>query len=158
MGVKELIGGVIEGELGQPDLLRRVTDGIAALARHAGRGLTVLPPEVDVDIRVGRGSVQTIERFVRDPAFDREIEARLLNTLVGLRPEAIPLRRYAVEPGERTRIEVREAAPKRLQLRVQGGDLDGRAAVLPSGRRQYLLGRSEWHGDDQLVANDVVLC
>ena len=36
MGVKELIGGVIHEELGQPDLLRRVTDGIVVrLVSHA---------------------------------------------------------------------------------------------------------------------------
>lgn len=57
MGVRGLIGGVIHQELGQPDLLRRVTDGIVSLARHADRGLPVLPPEVEVRIRVGEGSV-----------------------------------------------------------------------------------------------------
>src|SRR2546430_1134585 len=62
MGVKQMIGDALEGELGQPDLLRRVTEGITALARHAGKGLPVLPPEVEVHIKVGQGSVQVIER------------------------------------------------------------------------------------------------
>jgi hypothetical protein len=158
MGVRELIGGVIHEELGQPDLLRRVTDGIVSLARHADRGLPVLPPEVEVRIRVGEGSVQVLERFVQDPAFDREVEARVLNELVRLRPDGLPVRRYVVEPAEKTSIEVREAPLRRFRLRIQGGDRDGTAVTLPATRRQYLLGRSDWHGDEMQVANDVVLC
>jgi hypothetical protein len=157
MGVKELLGGVINEELGQPDLLRRVTQGIVALARHADRGLPVLPPEVEVRIRVGDGGVQTIERFVQDPAFDREIEARVLNELVRLRPDGLPVRRYVVEAGERNAIEVKEAPLRRFRLRIQGGDRDGAAVTLPPSRRQYLLGRGDWHGEEMQVANDVVL-
>lgn len=157
MGVRELIGGVIHEELGQPDLLRRVTEGIVALARHADRGLPVLPPEVEVRIRVGGGGVQTIERFVQDPAFDREVEARVLNELVRLRPDGLPVRRYLVEPGERNAVEVKEAPLRRFRLHIQGGDRDGAAVTLPPSRRQYLLGRGDWHGEEMQVANDVVL-
>jgi hypothetical protein len=157
MGVKELFGGITEGELGQPDLLRRVTEGITALARHAGKGTPVLPPEVEVRIQVGKGSVQVIEQFVQDPAFDREVEARVLNELVKLRPEGLPVRRYVVEPGERTSIEVKESPRRRYQLRIQGGDRDGVTITLPPNRRHYLLGRGDWHGEEQQVANDVVL-
>jgi hypothetical protein len=157
MGVKELFGGITEGELGQPDLLRRVTDGITALARHAGKGTPVLPPEVEVQIKVGKGSVQVIEQFVQDPAFDREVEARVLNELVKLRPDGLPVRRYVVEPGERTSVEVKEAPRRRYRLRIQGGDRDGVTITLPPNRRHYLLGRGDWHGEEQQVANDVVL-
>jgi hypothetical protein len=158
MGVKELIGGVLHEELGQPDLLRRVTEGIVSLARHADRGLPVLPREVDVHIHVGEGGVQVIERFVQDPAFDREVEARVLNELVRLRPDGLPVRRYIVSPAEKTSVEVKEAPLRRFRLRIQGGDRDGTAITLPATRRQYLLGRTDWHGDEMQVANDVVLC
>jgi hypothetical protein len=158
MGVKELIGGAIQGELGQPDLLRRVTAGIVALARHAERGLPVLPPEVEVRIRVGDGGTQTIERFVQDPSFDREVEARVLNELVRLRPDGLPVRRYVVEAGDRNAVEVKEAPLRRFRLRIQGGDRDGASITLPPTRRQYLIGRGDWHGDEMQVANDVVLC
>ena len=157
MGVKELIGGVVPQELGQPDLLRRVTAGIVALARHADRGIPVLPAEVEVRIRVGDGGVQTIERFVQDPAFDREVEARVLNELVRLRPDGLPVRRYLVEAAERTAVEVKEAPLRRFRLRIQGGDRDGATVTLPATRRQYLLGRGDWHGEEMQVANDVVL-
>ena len=153
-----MLGGVLAGELGQPDLVRRTTEAIAALARHGSRGHLVLPEEVEVRIRVGEGSVQVVERFVQDPAFDREIEARLLNELVRLAPEGLPVRRYVVETAERTSVEAREAPPPRFKLRIEGGDRDGAEITLAPGRRQYLLGRSEWHGDEQQVANDVVLC
>ena len=157
MGVKQLLGGVIHEELGQPDLLRRVSAGIVALARHADRGIPVLPPEVEVRIHVGDGGVQTIERFVQDPAFDREVEARVLNELVRLRPDGLPVRRYVVEVGERNSVEVKEAPLRRFRLRIQGGDRDGAAITLPPNRRQYLLGRGDWHGEEMQVANDVVL-
>jgi hypothetical protein len=158
MGVKELIGGVLHDELGQPDLLRRVTEGIVSLARHADRGLPVLPREVDVHINVAEGGVQVIERFVQDPAFDREVEARVLNELVRLRPDGLPVRRYIVSPADKTSVEVREAPLRRFRLRIRGGDRDGAEIVLPASRRQYLLGRTDWHGDEMQVANDVVLC
>jgi hypothetical protein len=158
MGVKELIGGVIHEELGQPDLLRRVSEGIVALARHADRGLPVLPREVEVRIRVGEGGVQVIERFVQDPAFDREVEARVLNELVRLRPDGLPVRRYVVEASDKTSVEVRETPMRRFRLRIEGGDRDGRVLALPANRRQYLLGRTDWHGEEMQVANDVVLC
>jgi hypothetical protein len=158
MGVKELIGGVMGQELGQPDLLRRVSEGIVSLARHADRGLPVLPREVEVRIRVAEGGVQVIERFVQDPAFDREVEARVLNELVRLRPDGLPIRRYVVETADKTSVEVREAPLRRFRLRLQGGDRDGREIALPPARRQYLLGRTDWHGDEMQVANDVVLC
>jgi len=157
MGVRNLIGGVIHEELGQPDLLRRVTSGIVALARHADRGLPVLPAEVEVRIRVGDGGTQTIERFVQDPAFDREVEARVLNELVRLRPDGMPVRRYVVEAGERNAVEVKEAPLRRFRLRIQGGDRDGTAVTLPPSRRQYLMGRGDWHGEEMQVANDVVV-
>jgi len=158
MGVRELFNGVLQGELGQPDLVRRVAEGITALARHAGRGTPVLPPEVEVRIKVGGGSVQVIEQFVQEPAFDREVEARVLNDLVRLRPEGMPVRRYVVEAAERTSVEVREAPRRRFRLRIEGGDRDGATITLPPARRHYLLGRGEWHGEHQQVANDVVLC
>ena len=111
MLLKKIFGGLLEGasgELGQPDLLRKVSEGITRLARHADRGLPILPREVEVHIKVGHGSLQTIEQFVEDPAFDKEVEARLLNELARLRPENLPLRRYFVEAAERTGVEVRE--------------------------------------------------
>jgi hypothetical protein len=158
--LKKLFGSLAEtasGELGQPDLLRKVTEGIAKLARHADRGLPVLPREVEVHVKVAHGSLQVVERFVQDPAFDQEVAARLLNELVRLRPEGLPLRRYFVEAGERTLVEVKEAPLRRYRLRIEGGDRNGTAVTLPQGRRDFLLGRGEWHGDAQDIVNDVVL-
>jgi len=43
VSLKSILGGVMDGELGHPDLLRRVVDGIAKLKRHADRGVEVLP-------------------------------------------------------------------------------------------------------------------
>jgi hypothetical protein len=160
MGLKALFEGLGQAsadELSQPDLLRKVTDEFVRLARHDERGVPLLPKEAEVHIRVGAGSVQVIERFVEDPSFDRELEARLLNELVRLQPEALPLRRYVVEAADTTSVEVRELKPRRYRLRIEGGDRDGARFPLPQGRRDFLLGRGEWHGDDPGSVNDVVL-
>lgn len=159
--LKKLFGSLAEsasGELGQPDLLRKVTEGIAKLARHADRGLPVLPREVEVYVKVGQGSVQVVDRFVQDPAFDQEVAARLLNELVRLRPEGLPLRRYFVQASDRTSVEVKEAPLRRFSLRIEGGDRNGSSVSLAQGRRDFLLGRGEWHGEAQDIVNDVVLC
>jgi hypothetical protein len=159
MGLKGLLSELMEraGELGQPDLLRRVSEGIARLARHGEGGLPLLPREVDVQIKVAEGSVEVVKRFVEDPVFDRELDSHLLNELVRLQPGDLPLRRYSVEAAEQTAVLVQEAAPRRFRLRIEGGDRDGAVLLLPAGRRDFLLGRGEWHGDETGVVNDVML-
>jgi hypothetical protein len=160
MNIKTMLTGVIDGgasELGSPDLVRRVVDGIADLRRHADRGIEVLPQEVEVHIGVAEGSVKVIERFVADPMFDREVEAGLRNRLVRMPQETMPVRHYQVQAAKRTKIEVKEIEPRKYQLRIEGGDRDGTSFVLPPGRRDLLIGRGPWHGDDQQVANDVIV-
>ena len=158
MGLREMLGGLTEsGELGQPDLLRKVVDGIAKLRHHAARGVEVLPPEVQVKIVVIEGSFHVIEQFLRDPSFDREVEAELKNRLVRVSEERMPVRHYIVEPGPKTRVEVTEIPPKPYQLRVAGGDRDGAAFALPGEKRTFLIGRGQWHGNDHQVANDVIV-
>jgi hypothetical protein len=147
----------MDGELGHPDLLRRVVDGIAKLRRHADRGVEVLPPEVEVHITVGEGSVQVIERFVADPSFDREVEAGLRNKLVRAREDRMPVRRYFVKAGKRTQVSIKETPPKNYQLRIEGGDRSGNAVPMPGDKRVFLVGRGAWHGDDQQIANDVMV-
>ena len=156
MGLKTLLTGGAS-ELGQPDLLRKVVDGILKLKRHGGRGIEVLPAEVDVNITVAEGGVQAIESFLEDPTFDRDVEAALLNRLVHAREDRMPVRHYKVKAGDRTTVEVTEIQARTLQLRVAGGDRDGTAFALPAGRRDLLIGRGPWHGDDQQVANDVIV-
>jgi hypothetical protein len=157
VGLKSLLGGVMDGELGHPDLLRKVVDGIAKLKRHADRGVEVLPPEVEVHITVGEGSVQVIERFVNDPSFDREVEAGLRNKLVRAREDRMPVRRYFVQAGKKTQVTVKESPPKTFHLRIEGGDRAGNTIGMPGEKRVFLVGRGPWHGDEQQVANDVVV-
>jgi len=150
-----LTGGA--SELGQRDLLRRVVDEILKLRSHGDLGLEVLPAEVEVHIGVAEGSVQVLERFVQHPAFDKEVGAMLLNRLVRLQEDQLPVRHYVIGPAERTSVEVKERPARPFLLRLQGGDRDGIVIPLPAARRDFLLGRGQWHGDDQLVANDVVV-
>ena len=157
MSLKSILGGVMDGELGHPDLLRRVVDGIAKLKRHADRGVEVLPQEVEVHITVGEGSVQVIERFVNDPAFDREVEAGLRNKLVRAREDQMPVRRYFVTAGPKTKVVVKESPPKTYHLRIDSGDRKGMDLALQSDKRVFLVGRGNWHGDEQQVANDVIV-
>ncbi|HEY7410672.1 MAG TPA: FHA domain-containing protein [Vicinamibacteria bacterium] len=157
-GLKALLGGALDAaELGRPDLLKRVVDGIVKLRRHGARGWEVLPAEVVVHIGVAEGSLKVLERFVRDPAFDREVEAELRNRLVRVREGALPVRRYVVQPAARTGVKVTESEPKGFRLRVEGGDRNGQVLPVPPERRELLVGRGPWHGDDSQVANDVVV-
>ena len=125
MGLKTLLTGGAS-ELGQPDLLRKVVDGILKLRRHGGRGIEVLPEEVQVRIKVGEGGVQAIKTFLEDPSFDREVEASLLNRLVHAREDRMPVRHYSVEAGDRTSVEVTEtpathaAVPRRRRVTATG--------------------------------------
>ena len=131
----------MDGELGHPDLLRRVVDGIAKLKRHADRGVEVLPPEVEVHITVGEGSVQVIQRFVDEPSFDREVEAALRNKLVRAREDRMPVRRYFVKAGKKTQVSVKETPPKTYQLKIEGGDRAGNSVPMQGDKRVFLVGR-----------------
>lgn len=156
--IKALLGGSLDqGEFGKPDVLRRTVEGILKLRRHADRGVELLPQEVEVTITVGEGSVQLVERFVEDPAFDREVEAEVRNRLVNSPEGQVPARRYFVQPGKKTEVVVVESRPRSYQLRILGGDRDGAVVGLPTSKRDFLLGRGQWHGEDQNVANDIVV-
>jgi len=157
--LKELITGLRggEGELGHPDLLRKVVDGILKLRRHGDRGMEFLPPEVEVRIGVAEGGVQVLERWVNDPAFDREVEAGLKNRLVRAHDDTLPVRRYIVEVSKQNTVTVKELQPRGYQLKIESGDRAGTEIPLSPDRRDLLLGRSQWHGDDQQVANDIII-
>ena len=149
----------MDGELGHPDLLRRVVDGIAKLKRHADRGVEVLPPEVEVHITVGEGSVQVIERFVNEPSFDREVEAALRNKLVRAREDRMPVRRYFVKAGKKhPGLGQGEPAPGLPAQDRRRRPEPASAVPMQSDKRVFLVGRGPWHGDDQQVANDVIVC
>ncbi|MFZ5480570.1 MAG: hypothetical protein ACOZNI_27655 [Myxococcota bacterium] len=154
---RSLSGG--EDELGRDDLLRRVEDGILALKRHGARGREVFPAGVRVRVVAADGSLATLRGFVADPAFERELEARLANRLAT--PDQLPARRYEVVAGEPTDVTVIED-PDRVAavLVIEGGDRDGDRFPVELGRREWRVGRGKWHQerpDDQRLPNDIVL-
>ena len=107
---------------------------------------------------MGEGSVQVIERFVNDPPSTARSRRALLNQLVRAREDRMPVRRYFVKAGKKTQVAVKESPPGRYQLRIEGGDRDGQTSrALPAASDVFLLGRGPWHGDDQQVANDVIV-
>lgn len=145
-----------DGELGRDDLIARISDGIGALSRYGARGRRVFPEEVRVVIAVGDASLTTIEAFVRDTGFDRDVERRLGNAF----PDAdgpLPVRGYVVEAGPRSEVSVLEARRAAVALVVAGGDRDGAVTPAPPGRRVIYAGRGEWHGAGQDLRNDLVL-
>jgi rhodanese-related sulfurtransferase len=62
-----------------------------------------------------------------------------------------------VKAGKKTQVSVKETAPKTYQLKIEGGDRAGNAVPMQGEKRVFLVGRGPWHGDDQQVANDVVV-
>lgn len=144
-----------DGELGREDLLRQTVKGILALRRHGARGVDEFPAAVLVHITVATGSIETLRRWTRDSAFEREMEARLLNELAT--PGDLPARRYDIAAGERDGIEVSEdAAPIWAVLVIDGGDRDKDRYPVEGARREWRLGRGPWHVDHRLP-NDIIL-
>lgn len=143
-------------ELGFDDLVKRVAEAIAKLARYAERGRVAFPADVTVRIAVGEGSVDLIRGFVEKPELDAAVGAALANT-ADCAPDALPVREYEVVAANTTAITVREGSPRVWQLEVDGGDLSGRVLSLPAGRKEARFGRGEWHGADQHVRNDLVV-
>jgi hypothetical protein len=94
---------------------------------------------------------------VSDPAFDREVEAALRNKLVRAREDRMPVRRYFVKAGKKTQVTAKESPPKAYQLKIEGGDRAGSTMPMQGDKRVFLVGRGPWHGDDQQVANDVIV-
>jgi len=143
-------------QLDRPNLRRQVVEGILRLKQRGRRGVEALPPAIAITITVGEGSVGVVRRFVDAPEFDREIEAELLNRLVGVRAEALPVRAYTVETGPRSVVTVSEATAGILGfLVVEDGDAAGRVFSIRADRAEHRLGRGAWHGDGGLP-NDIV--
>ena len=160
MGLFDRIRALVETDsdsLDRPDLRRRVVDGILKLRRRGQHGVELLPLSVLVEVVVGEGSVEVVRRFVDEPSFDQEIDAELRNRLVGVRPDALPRRRYAVLSGERSGVTVTESdSGITAQLCIRGGERDGERLSLSAGLREYRIGRGEWH-EPGTVSNDIVL-
>ena len=151
--VRAADGDASADQLDRPNLRREVVGGLLALKRRGHRGVEALPPAATVTITVGAGSLEVVRRFVDDPLFDQEIDAELLNRLVGARQDALPIRRYIIQAGSRTAVVVAESS---------GGVSawialpDGAAVPLSAERREYRLGRGPQHGDAGLP-NDICL-
>ncbi|MFT5685389.1 MAG: hypothetical protein ACI8RZ_006340 [Myxococcota bacterium] len=160
MGLLDRLRALVEPDsdsLDRPDLRRRVVDGILKLRRRGQRGVEILPLSVLVTVTVGAGSVEVVRRFVDEPAFDAEIDAELRNRLVGIRPDALPRRRYVVAEGEQTGVVVAESDTGiTARLCIRGGDRDGERLILSAGHREHRIGRGEWH-EPGTVANDIAL-
>lgn len=160
--VLEKLRPVVDGgdqELGRDDLLRQVEEGILALRRHGKKGTEVFPPAVRIRITAAEGSLATLRRFVDDPAFEADLEARLHNRLVSVKE--LPARRYRVERGDSSSVTVDEELNAILAvLRIDGGDRTGESISLEPSRREWRMGRGRWHqerADDQRLPNDLVL-
>ncbi len=162
MGILDTIRRSLSGgddELGRDDLLRQVEEGILALKRHGERGREVFPAGVRVQIRAAEGGLVPLRAFVADPAFERDLEARLQNRLVAA--DLLPARRYHVERGEPVGVTVHEDEHALAGvLGVEGGDNDGHRFPVDLARREWRIGRGRWHQerpDDQRLPNDIVL-
>lgn len=162
MGILDTIKRGLAGgddELSRDDLLRATEEGILGLKRHGSRGREVFPAGVRVRIRANEGSLATLRAFVADPTFERDLEARLANRLVGAAD--LPARRYVVELGDDAGITVAEDDQMLAGVfAVEGGDNDGHRYPVDLQRREWRLGRGRWHQerqDDQRLPNDIVL-
>lgn len=144
-------------ELGWDDLIRRVVDEIAKLARYGARGERVLPDDVTVRITIAEGSIDVVQGFVDRPELDREVAAALANRC-DLPVDQLPAREYVVSPADRTTITASEGAPRAWQLAIAGGDFAGRTLRLAAGWTEAAFGRGEWHGGDQHARNDLIVC
>lgn len=155
--ILEVFGGG-EGELTRDDLLREVTEGVLKLSNFGARGAKVFPVAVTVRVTVGEEGVEVVKDLIQDPAFEREVESRILNRVAQPDRERLPLRRYVVEKGEKNSIlveEDRDAAVARLL--IEGGDHDGQVLVLAASQREFRVGRGRWHGSDRRIPNDLVV-
>jgi hypothetical protein len=130
--IQKWLKGLVDGgdhELGRDDLLRQVEEGILALRRHGSRGMEVFPPAVRVYVEAVEGSLETLRGFVKDPSFEKDLEARLNNRLIAA--DTLPARRYEVLRAERSGVRVEEDSKTNLAiLLIEGGDKDGQRIAL----------------------------
>lgn len=154
-----LLGWIRGGsdELGWDDLVRRVVEAVAKLARYGEHGRVAFPPDVEVQIGVAEGSVEVIRGFVDKPELDQAVGAALANRC-DCDARSLPSRQYLVAAAAQTSVVAVEGAPRVWELEIGGGDLDGRVLAIPAGRKEVRLGRGEWHGTDATTRNDLVVC
>jgi hypothetical protein len=144
-----------DGEVSRDSLVREVARGILDLRRRGTRGVEEFPVAVKVQLGALPGELAVVRAWTEDPAFDREIDARLLNELA--QPGELPARRYDFSPaGAGVPLVVEERHAIAAVLVVVGGDRDGSRYPIAHGRREWRAGRGAWHGDTRLP-NDIVL-
>jgi len=154
--LRRVLGGG-DHELHRDDLLRRSEEGVWRLRSFGARGEECFPPAVVVRVTLASGSPDVARGLVTDPAFARDLEARLLNRLVHPRPDGLPVVRWEVATGPTDTVTVVEdPRPAAAHLFIRGGDRDGACVVLAAGQREFRVGRGPWHGRDRVLANDVV--
>lgn len=146
-----------DDELGWDDLIRRTVKTIGSLAHRGARGRTVFPSDVTVRIAVPIGRLDVMRQFVSKPELDAEVAAGLVN-LTDCAVEDLPERDYVVEAADGTSVVASESKPKAWQVRIEGGDLDGSIVELPTSRSELRFGRGRFHGADQSLPNDLVVC
>jgi hypothetical protein len=117
----------------------------------------VFPESVIVRISVPEGTVSIAQGFIDRPELDREVVAAVANRC-DVNADAVPAREYVVGGADRIAITASEGVPKAWQLAIAGGDLDGKALVLPAGWTELAFGRGPWHGADHGARNDLVVC
>ncbi len=152
---KGVLGRDNDGELGRADLVALAARGILSMARRDAKGNMVLPPGVLIAVTAADGSLETLRGWVKDPATNKEIDARLLNERIDAAD--LPARRWTVARADKNGLEVvDDPDPVVAVLVVDGGDRHGDRFPVGPGRREWRIGRGRWHGDNRLP-NDIVL-
>ncbi len=147
-------------EWGRDDLRKRVVDELCRLAEYGSRGEEVLPPTLMIRFTVANGQPGTVQRFLEDPSFDREVENELLNRLTRSTPDTLPARSYIATAGTRDAMEVIESTAGlptmiRLDWETADGDRILDEYPLPAKQRSFAVGRGRWHGRSDGASNDV---
>ena len=143
-------------ELGAVDLRRHVVDAIKALAQYDRSGAQMLPASVALSITAPAADHAMVNRHLRDPSFDAEVKAALLNELYKLNRADLPPWSWSLVEGEGLVVTAVGAAARPVAwLEVRGGDHHGRIAPVVAGTRAFRMGRGERHGDDGDHFNDL---
>lgn len=153
--LRSLFSGA-SSELGAHDLRRHIIDAIKALVERDSAGNEVLPGAILLTITAPTERLELVQRFVREPSFDADITAALLNELYGINSQGLPAWSFHFVVGELAVVAAPTQSAPIGWLAVIDGDRRGVVASVLPLKRPFTLGRTHNHGDGA-VKNDLVV-
>ncbi len=153
-----------QAEWSAEDLRRRCVRAVLQQQQPDLSGAARFPPALQLRVEVRRGGpVEVVRGFAADPRFAAGVREAIRNAL-GRAIDVVPPLELVVVEGEQDQVTAVADSldmPEQMVLEASPAGVEpgwpAQELTLPADQAHLLAGRGDWHGDTELVANDLRL-